>query len=271
MQGYEISALSAKTKELIKTQHIDVNNDDLINIDNGELANLLSATGKNDINDLRFDSWYDENKKSLENIGVIGVAMGFMGVNACMAVSLKTWAASIGCGVLSILAMGAIFKSVSRLVKCIDRKNEKLSLVEGKDNEIIKEQVQLLSQAVEQPTDNQEIKIKFEEGFKELGILDNTELKEYIPQRGEYWISILKAKYGVDDLTAQKMANKIKEMVYDDSKASKQTPVMYLPGVWTFEGKTYYYDENIAVAKTENYSDNVKTEMGKMSKDIKYE
>ena len=29
--------------------------------------------------------------------------------------------------------------------------------------------------------------------------------------------------------------------------------------------------ENIAVAKTENYSDNVKTEMGKMSKDIKYE
>ena len=66
------------------------------------------------------------------------------------------------------------------------------------------------------------------------------------------------------------MANKIKKMVYDDPKAAKQTPVMYLPETWTFEGKTYQYNDSVKVTKTQNYSDEVKTEMGKMSKDIKY-
>ena len=124
---------------------------------------------------------------------------------------------------------------------------------------------------VVQPTEQEEIKAKFEEGFKELGISEDTELKEYIPQKGEYWISILKAKYGVDDAMARKMANKIKEIVYDDPKASKQTPVMYLPKTWTFEGKTYHYKESTKAVTTKEYSDDVKTEMGKMSKDIKYE
>ena len=78
------------------------------------------------------------------------------------------------------------------------------------------------------------------------------------------------AKYGVDDVTAQKMANKIKEMIYDDPKASKQTPIMYLPQTWTFEGKTYQYNDNAQADKTENYSDDVKTAMGNMNKDIKY-
>ena len=131
-------------------------------------------------------------------------------------------------------------------------------------------QPQVQPQPVVQPTEQEEIKAKFEEGFKELGISEDTELKEYTPQKGEYWISILKAKYGVDDVTAQKMANKIKEMVYDDPKASKQTPIMYLPQTWTFEGKTYQYKENATVVTTDNYSDNVKTEMGKMGKDLKY-
>lgn len=115
-----------------------------------------------------------------------------------------------------------------------------------------------------------ELKTKFEEGFRELGISEDTNLKEYIPQRGEYWISILKAKYGVDDKTAQSMANKIKEMVYEDPKAAKQTPVMYLPETWTFEGKTYQYNDSVQAAKTQTYSDDIKTEMGKMNKDIKY-
>ena len=66
------------------------------------------------------------------------------------------------------------------------------------------------------------------------------------------------------------MANKIKEMIYDDPKASKQTPIMYLPQTWTFEGKTYQYNDNAQADKTENYSDDVKTEMGNMNKDIKY-
>ena len=114
------------------------------------------------------------------------------------------------------------------------------------------------------------LKGKFEDGFKELGVSDDTELTEYIPQKGEYWISILKAKYGVDDITAQKMANKIKEMIYDDPKAAKQSPIMYLPEVWNFEGKTYNYNAEVEVATTETYSEDVKTEMGKMSKELEY-
>ena len=120
-------------------------------------------------------------------------------------------------------------------------------------------------------TENKEIKTKFEKGFEKLGIPKDTELKEYVPQKGEYWISILKARYGADEKTAQKMANKIKEMIYGDAKASKQTPVMYLPETWTFDGTTYKYNDNTKADKTEKYSDNVKTEMGKMSKDLKYE
>lgn len=118
---------------------------------------------------------------------------------------------------------------------------------------------------------NAELESKFETAYKELGIPEGTELKEYTPQRGEYWISILQAKYGTDEATAQKMANKIKEMIYDDPRAAKQTPVMYLPETWTFEGKTYHYNENAQVATTQDYSDDVQTEMGKMSKDLKYE
>ena len=45
---------------------------------------------------------------------------------------------------------------------------------------------------------------------------------------------------------------------------------MYLPQTWTFEGKTYQYNDNAQADKTENYSDDVKTEMGNMNKDIKY-
>ena len=67
------------------------------------------------------------------------------------------------------------------------------------------------------------------------------------------------------------MANKIKEMIYDDPKASKQTPIMYLPETWTFEGQTYQYNENATVVATDNYSNDVTTEMGKMSKDLKYD
>lgn len=106
--------------------------------------------------------------------------------------------------------------------------------------------------------------------YEGLSIPADTPLKEYIPQRGEYWISILQAKYGVDDVTAHKMANKIKEMIYGDSRAAKQSPVMYLPETWTFEGKTYTYNDSIDAAKTNDFTDEVKTEMGKMGKDLKY-
>ena len=96
------------------------------------------------------------------------------------------------------------------------------------------------------------------------------ELIEYAPKRGENWISILKAKYGVDDVTAKAMAHRIKDMCYDDSLAAKQAPIMYLPKVWNFNGKTYQYSDSIDVDKCKEFSDKVKTEMGKMSKDLQY-
>ena len=126
------------------------------------------------------------------------------------------------------------------------------------------------NEQVEQKVQQKVYKNEWEEKYKQA-FGEDTELKEYIPQKGEYWVSILKAKYGVDYTTARKMANKIKEMVYNDPKAAKQTPVMYLPQTWVFEGKTYNYNENAVVTTTDNYSNDVKTEMGKMSKDIQYE
>jgi len=169
--------------------------------------------------------------------------------------------------IMGATILGTTYFTGKGLLKFFGKKTE----ANEKQIPTVNKQPQVQPQPVVQPTEQEEIKAKFEEGFKELGISEDTELKEYTPQKGEYWISILKAKYGVDDVTAQKMANKIKEMVYDDPKASKQTPVMYLPTTWTFEGKTYQYNENAKVVTTDNYSDDVKTEMGKMSKDIKYE
>jgi len=96
------------------------------------------------------------------------------------------------------------------------------------------------------------------------------DLVEYTPKRGESWISILKAKYGVDDVTAMAMAHRIKYMCYDDSLASKQSPVMYLPRVWNFNNKTYYYNDSTDAGRCREFSDEVKTEMGKMSKELVY-
>ncbi len=115
------------------------------------------------------------------------------------------------------------------------------------------------------PQYNNEWEAKYIEAFG-----NDTQLIEYKPQKGEYWISILKAKYGVNDEIAQKMANKIKEMIYGDSKAAKQTPVMYLPETWMFEGNTYNFNTTAVPEKTTIYSDDVRTEQGKMTKELKY-
>lgn len=96
------------------------------------------------------------------------------------------------------------------------------------------------------------------------------ELIEYIPKRGENWSSILKAKYGVNDVTAKAMAHRIKDMCYDDSLASKQAPIMYLPKVWEFNGTTYHYNDSVDAGRCKKFSDKVKTEMGKMSRDLQY-
>lgn len=102
---------------------------------------------------------------------------------------------------------------------------------------------------------------KFRGGFG-----NDTNLREYTPQKGEYWTSILKAKYGVDDATAKKMTNKIKSMIYDNPTIGKQPPVMYLPEKWEFENEIYYYIEDSQPEKTTKFSNDVKTEMGKVDK-----
>ncbi len=149
--------------------------------------------------------------------------------------------------------------------------NQKYEVGMGESNEVLEQKTTQEIKQETEPVIQNETKSEFEAAFKELGIGENTELKEYTPQKGEFWVSILKAKYGTDDITAQKMANKIKEMIYDNPKAAKQTPVMYLPETWAFEGTTYHYNESTPVETTQNYSDDVQTEMGKMSKDLKYE
>lgn len=98
-------------------------------------------------------------------------------------------------------------------------------------------------------------------------VVDN---QKYTPQEGEYWTGILQEKYDVDYETALKMTHRIKDVIYDDSLAAKQSPVMYLPKEWAFEGKTYKLNENKVNAKGD-FSEDVKTEMGKMNKDIVYE
>ena len=93
---------------------------------------------------------------------------------------------------------------------------------------------------------------------------------EYIPQKGEYWVSILQAKYGVDIQTAQDMTHSIKSAIYDNPKAPAQSPVMYLPKVWDFKGIRYEYIDYVEAEKTKEFSEEIRTEMGKMSKDIRY-
>ena len=52
MQGYEINNLNGFAQVIVKRDNIDKNNNGVIDVDNGELALLLSKTGKNNINDL---------------------------------------------------------------------------------------------------------------------------------------------------------------------------------------------------------------------------
>ena len=65
MQGYNISDLSKKTQELIKQNNLDTNQDGRINDENGELAELLSKTGKKDINQLVYDNWWQTKKNDV--------------------------------------------------------------------------------------------------------------------------------------------------------------------------------------------------------------
>ena len=110
---------------------------------------------------------------------------------------------------------------------------------------------------------------KFTDGFNSLGVEKGTKLLKYTPKRGENWSGILKAKYGTDDATAGRMAHRIKDVIYGDSLASKQTPVMYFPRTWNFNGKIYNYNDTASVVAGK-IGGNVQTDMGKMNEHIEY-
>ena len=310
MSGYRIADLNRKTQDLIREKGIDQNKDGLINDDNNELSNLLSQTGKTNIQELsdkdmsqaylvlgeaataaglslmanhfldgaRKHVPEDEIKKSAQRIFeenkldmaaykqygkyVTGYVPQPKTMTDAMAEARKNVLEQAkGCKRAGrfyfglSLAMGAI--TVFTLLH---------ARVTNKDVKYVGDKVK----TAESKPQNTEIKNEWESKFKSA-FGESTSLKEYVPQSGEYWISILKAKYGTDDATAQKMANKIKELIYGNPKAAKQSPIMYLPEKWTFEGKTYTYNENAKPDRTENFSDDVKTEKGKMNKDIKFE
>ncbi|MCQ2753631.1 MAG: hypothetical protein MJ231_01120 [bacterium] len=362
MQGYDIKSLSAKTQQLIKDKNLDVNQDGLINQDNGELATLLSTTGKNDINDLCYDSWLGAKKLDLLCGGLcIGAGLNrgihtahdrfsslnkdtlkeearklfkkYNGVKPEMLsldipyeapnlvseneLSFYQYLKERG-GEQEVKEISEFRKQRELESKANYDKRYKKMIEEIKEhNKKVKEWKPKVSmkECLQKALKIQRktailggvagvlgtaatclgiylIACKPEKGIAKLtGTNDYTpvekqrseyeeqyiqvfgeeqELNEYTPQKGEYWTAILKAKYGVDDATALRMAHRIKEVIYGDSTAAKQSPVMYLPQTWIFEGNTYKYNDSAKVETTSEFSDDVKTEKGKMDKDLQY-
>lgn len=297
MQGYKIADLREDVRLTIKQQHLDKNGDGRINEENGELAALLSKTGSSNIQELADRDTDNDLMNGLMLFGTAGAGavMGTMG-NHCLreaekpltseqiAKGVKTkqllnpklskseaelafansmregrrqgkmWgrigiAATFGCAVLTVIeALHA-------------RKKDKTLKLEGEKEFVISQK----------PVENNDLKQKFVEGYKNIGIAEDTPVKEYVPNKGEYWTAIIKAKYGVDDKTALEMTHIIKQAIYDDTNAAKQPPVMYLPETWNFNGKTYHYSDSHTPIESSTQSGDVKTEMGKMNKDIQYE
>lgn len=358
MLGYEIKELSSKTQMLIKQNNLDVNQDGRINEENGELAELLSHTGKKNINELLYDSWWEAKSKDLLLGTAIGGTVTGAGVANYFAFKPKNSISDIKRNALRrFTAMNPdrplpVSEDISRTIvsyneeamerlKKLDKKigsntyqyaiergkklQEKFDLDRDLEIALRKAHNQKCANWKPKYTMREALnyvknRIKIARTMQGVGILfslvglgmaayfalrkpestiqmqgvpssstrtqiqpkneweekyteafgGNTPLVEYIPQKGEYWVSILKAKYGVDDETALKMANKIKEMIYGDAKAAKQSPIMYLPQVWYFEGNTYNYNNNALPEKTTMYSDDVKTEQGKMTKELEY-
>lgn len=301
MRGYNIAELSSKTQQLIKQNNLDTNQDGRINEDNGELAELLSQTGKKNINELLVDDWWD--KKGEDSVvaswlGLGGIALGISSIMKKAKLNLENIKYLTQREINDIVDYNQIQKAYGYKTKPVPNYDEiynkhlKNALTGVKHVRVFKIITGLLSlgglaasaymllrkpeekniQMVDDAPKNEKYQYNNEWEEKYTKVFgNNTPLVEYIPRKGEYWISILKAKYGVNEEIAQKMANKIKEMIYDDAKVAKQTPIMYLPETWIFEGKTYTYNKDVVPEKTSEYSDEVKTEQGKMAKDLKYE
>ena len=367
MQGYKINSLSTKTQEFIEKEGLDTNKDGLINDDNGELSNLLSKTGKKDINELCYDNWFDAKKEDF----CVGGMFAFAGAHYWSSgkrlrpkvkisdlkndakklftsyngvkpkpmsldipynppkttipfpeTEMYKWFKERGANKEAQELLDEFNRIDAKAVKDYDKRyNRTIEKIKEHNKKCAewKPKVSMKECLKEALTKNKKTALLLKTpisallfGLSSMGIgiaaylfscdpskgiaqwfksndysADHTErseyedqfrqvfgeeadLKEYTPQKGEYWTSILKAKYGVDEGTAQRMAHRIKDVIYEDSLAAKQTPIMYLPDTWTFEGKTYTYNDSVKAERTENYSDDVKTEMGNMNKDIKY-
>lgn len=243
---YFIWNLDSNLQRYIAENNIDKNGNRFIDKDNGELAELLSNSNIKEITSPRSYNvggffatalWLGT-YRALKDIG--NPFFENMKYNKILSAAEVVFVAAVG------LFLGSSSYTQLKMI----------------DNEEVENKPQEETHTFQRN--------KYETQYRQV-FGEDAELKEYTPQKGEYWTSILKAKYGVDEAVALRMTHKIKDIIYEDSLVAKQSPVMYLPETWTFEGKTYHYDEKAAVETTDNYSEEIKTEMGKMSKDIKYE
>lgn len=310
MSGYKIADLNTKTQDLIREKGLDKNGDGLINDDNDELANLLSQTGKSSIQELSdkdmsavylligegafgaglgimANHFLDSSRKHVPQSEITKSAERILAENKLDMATYKQYGKYVTGYVPKPKTMTDALAEASKMYSDQAKSHRRAgrfylgltaamaaltvftalhTRVTNKDVKYVKDE----SRPSQPEPQNSGIKNEWEAKFKQA-FGEDTKLKEYTPQSGEYWISILQAKYGADGVTAQKMANKIKELIYGDPKAAKQSPVMYLPETWTFEGKTYKYNENTTPDRTKDFSDKVKTEMGEMNKNIKYE
>ena len=250
--GYEISAFKPEVQKIIRENNFD--KDTSGTIDEAEMINLIFYTNANSEKELLAgkETYWDKKKDDYIVGGIFTAMSGVFGLNA------RNFANHCGKGgliVSAICSLAGLFTAGLAGYMYGRKANEKEIYVQRFPVE---------------PEPAQNLPEEAKKLTKGLKLPVNTPMIEYTPKKGEYWTSILKAKYGVDDNTALEMANKIKEAIYDNPKAAKQPPIMYLPKTWEFNGKIYEYQENTSVEATHKFSPDVKTEMGKMDKDLEF-
>lgn len=252
---YSISAFKPEVQKIINSdkKYFDPDNSGTIN--QKEMVNLLFSTNIKDERELLTDGLSYSEKKKDDYIG-----SGLTGVmSAVFASSTYIFSKIVGG------KNGKIFAGILGLCSALSA--GLTAYLIGREPTETPIRATRFIREPEPPKDLAKDAVKLIQG---LNLPAQTPMIEYIPQKGEYWTSILKAKYGVDETTAQKMAWKIKQVIYDDPKAPKQSPIIYLPKVWDFGGKRYEYIENSKPKTTSEFSNEIKTDMGKMKKDIKY-
>lgn len=252
--GYEITYFKPEVQKIINDNKTYFDRDNSGTINKEEMVNLIFSTNANNEKELLIDgeTFWDKKKDDFVVGGIFTAMTGVFGFNA------RNFAKHCGKGgliVSAICSLAGLFTA---------------SLAGYMYGRLPNEKEIYVQRFPVEPEPPQNLPEEASKLIKRLKLPVNTPMIEYTPQKGEYWVSILKGKYGVDDKTAQKMTWQIKQAIYDDPKTAKQSPIIYLPKVWDFEGKRYEYSDSNNIEKTTEFSDSVKTEMGKMSKDIKY-